>query len=646
MPPKLDLEIGSPAAPVKRVHLGQSRAATHLGDFFRGAALATLGLLATTGTASARPPQEVRTEQVGLSRLTDPELISHIALGVDAIESLIRAEADCRLVAERDLEPLGGLDGLTRHDLDPESPVQKLAEKQRARAERIALVDRLRPLVEELKSRQHFMASEFDDYIEIPPEPNVESADGEFRLISNLALFGQLKQIIGEEIVKYKLSFPEAQRLSAKTSYESRVRPSSGLTPYDLDEESPAQKLKREQIERPKKIELANKLKPLIAEATKRGLSWASKFGHYLKIPPEPNVDFADGESGLLSNKFLLDKVMEILGSEDRAYTMLAYRDGPWRHLSTLNITGEEASKLAPFLANAELRHLSWPSKIERFLPEKVAEQIIDLESKIRTQYGIRIRYGKSPSDTWQLASKPMDQQLIKYGLNNLLEFLIKYPPNVRNRFRNTTVYLAVDLKLKTKDKRAIAIGGSAGSSVIVVDLLNDDVKKTLDHEYFHILDKSDDPKKDNSTWALANPHGMRDYTFLTSAEAVEHGSEFEPPIPPPGFARIYGKEGGPDEDQATIADRLLNPVLAGSITKRAMEDAVLRKKVEMETGCLFDPATGRFQRALTKEEYTARLRFRNFQYYSTWSRLPTGELTMDSDFWNAIADGKPKKFE
>ncbi|MFA7685942.1 MAG: hypothetical protein WCX95_04040, partial [Candidatus Gracilibacteria bacterium] len=531
--------------------------------------------------------------------------------------------------------------------------------KQRDRAQKTALANRLRPFIEEAKTRRLSWANRFDTHLEIPEAPRVEFAEGKFKLFSNLALLGELEKILGQNVVRDTLSTRLRFRPLEVEDRWQRVR-DDGLTSYDLDEESPAQRLEKEQRDRAQKTALANKLKPFIEEAKTRRLSWANRFDTHLEIPEAPRVEFAEGKFSSLSNQDLLDKVIEIIGAGRTTRMLSASRLLRLYARPELEITEEEASKIMPFLTESNRRHLSWGTRIERFMPtseisrvhpkieepekEDVLEnpQITALEAKLKTTYGIKIKYGKAPSIKEYTATKPTNPELIKDELTNFLNLLKKYPPNIRKRFQNITVYLAIDLKRKGKATGGVA---SSSDSIIIIDL-SDGIEWALDHEFFHILDGTDGLENDNPTWAKTNPHGMADYVFKNGEEAIAAGHGTDDITPPEGFARTYGKKGGPDEDQATGGQSLLNPVAASSTMRTAKTDRVLRNKIEIITGCLFDPAEGRFTRQLTRAEYQARSKFQDFQYFAKWSRTKAGTLTMDPSFWNAIASGSPKQFE
>ncbi|MFA5948542.1 MAG: hypothetical protein WC806_06300 [Candidatus Gracilibacteria bacterium] len=475
--------------------------------------------------------------------------------------------------------------------------------------------------------------------------------------LSEQDLVNKLKEILGAKAINERINKQELLSLLPPTEH---IRPifydrNDGLTRIDLDEESPAQKLAELQKIRTDRIELVKILKPFIDEAKRRNLSWAKKFDDYLQIPPEPKVDFADGNLSKFSNKDLFDKTAEILGP-DRTIRMFSYNNLSFRNESELLLTNEEIAKLTPLIAEAERRNLSWYQKIKRFFkkqeePKKQEKQIqnpeaqkriIALETELKNKYKFKIEYGTLPKDTDPkefTASKPTDQKLIESELKNLLKILAKYPANIIKILNNTTIYLVTDLK-----EKGVIIGGfSYGSRGAVFNLVSG-VEYSFDHELFHIFDITDGFETDNKNWAHANPQGMAEYTFKNGNEAIVTGKVKSDDIPLEGFATTYSKLGGPDEDQGEAAQYLLNSLTANLMMNRAKKDEVLYKKLEMITGCSFDQAKGEFSRELTKKEYKEKFGFDNFEYYAKWSMEKNGKFTMNTKFWNALAGKIPKE--
>lgn len=156
-------------------------------------------------------------------------------------------------------------------------------------------------------------------------------------------------------------------------------------------------------------------------------------------------------------------------------------------------------------------------------------------------------------------------------------------------------------------------------------------------HEYFHILDGSDGLAADNPKWTALNPNGSADYPFQTGDEAAMHDYKCNRTTDYQGFASCYGKNGGPDEDQAEIATALFNTEELQEIMIRAIKDPVLLKKIQVISGCMIDTATGTFSRLLTLEEYKNLSGFDSFEYYPKWTNTDGKESAFNATYWNSI---------
>ncbi|KKQ70843.1 MAG: hypothetical protein UT33_C0015G0011 [Candidatus Peregrinibacteria bacterium GW2011_GWC2_39_14] len=556
---------------------------------------------------------------------------------------------------------------LGRYELDEVSPAQKLANAQKIRSDAIDLANKLRPLTDEAKTRQLSWAKMFNDYLQTPEEPKVNFAEGKFAEYSNAAMLDGVKKILGEKTVSdiFKEWTAEHSRAlrGSVDAYSlvgsGRYRAEGGLNRNDNDDESPAQKLAKKQKEIADATTLANKLKPFIDEARIRDLSWANMFNDRLMIPDAPKIDFADGSFKDKSNKALFDSLGKTLGAS-RVALMISSNFGFDR--DSISITKGEEVRIAPLMDEARKRGLSWTDSIEGFYrrdamrendqkllqeqDSEFAEQVKALELKLKTKYGINIHYGNSPYTPDNIADAPTCQKLIKIELNNMLMLLNKYPENVRSLFRNTEVYIVIDLRKEGKGSGGIggSVVGKTKVKYAIIDSSGGGMWWALDHELFHTQDSFDE--SENSIWAGLNPNGMKDYVFKNGEEAIMAGEDKDDSVPPQGFARKYGKTGGPNEDKATIAQNLLDAFRAGTMYKRAKTDTVLRNKMEAMTGCLFDPEKGEFVRQLTLNEYKTRFGFSEFKFFAKWSRTKKGILTMDPAYWNLLATGNMNDFE
>ncbi len=140
-------------------------------------------------------------------------------------------------------------------------------------------------------------------------------------------------------------------------------------------------------------------------------------------------------------------------------------------------------------------------------------------------------------------------------------------------------IWIAENLKLGDPTY-GYAIGGFAvrksGALVISVGQRSIDATIELDHEFFHYMDGKDHPDgEDNDTWIKANKHGWEDYDYEGGSTAIASGENLDKAVP--GFGRAYGKKGGAEEDQASIAEGILDKKTLREFIMRSKKDVVLK---------------------------------------------------------------------
>lgn len=141
-----------------------------------------------------------------------------------------------------------------------------------------------------------------------------------------------------------------------------------------------------------------------------------------------------------------------------------------------------------------------------------------------------------------------------------------------------------------------------------------------MDHELFHWFKDSDEDMalESSAIWLVAS--GM-----LTQ-EQINGTST--------GYVCGYGKT-NIQEDQATIAQMLFTSSLA-ALKARLAFDPILRKKVELITGCEYDVEKGVFTKLLTKSDRKKKFGIGEPLFYARWSN-DNGKVLMDADYWNNI---------
>lgn len=263
---------------------------------------------------------------------------------------------------------------------------------------------------------------------------------------------------------------------------------------------------------------------------------------------------------------------------------------------------------------------------------EKSAE-LTKLKKSIETTYGIKIVI----NDDEMMALRERGYLGRKFGIESIEEalkklktFLKKYPKSVLKKAGVKEVWIVRNLRQEVGQRKKL--GGLATEEFLFLDI--EDLEFSDDHELFHFLDRSDGFYKDNDAWARLNPNGEADYVYADGAQVP--GSAYDAASGECGslkkhFVTRYAYCAGADEDQADTAESIFS-----GDTDRLSHDPVLRNKVEMITGCVFDSTTNGFSRLLTKKEYRNRFGTKGYEYYPKWSNGKMGPK-----YWNAVIRGK-----
>ncbi len=230
------------------------------------------------------------------------------------------------------------------------------------------------------------------------------------------------------------------------------------------------------------------------------------------------------------------------------------------------------------------LKHDFSSVKLRKSLREYGKELLgIDkIEARIKQKYNIKIE-----TDSWEEAghSDVFNQLLslrsVESQLNQLEAGLAKYPMTFIQASGLKLIYLLGGWGEKTgkgKELKRISTGGYAfGDGKIGFS----NVRLAFDHELLHCADYTDGGRlgDDNLLWGWT-AHG-EEYGKLygkSGRKAIESGKAFGPR--PEGFAEAYGRWGGIDEDQATVAEIMLRD--GRDIEVWAKNEPELAEKIEM----------------------------------------------------------------
>ncbi|MDE2399859.1 MAG: hypothetical protein KGL67_02525 [Patescibacteria group bacterium] len=212
------------------------------------------------------------------------------------------------------------------------------------------------------------------------------------------------------------------------------------------------------------------------------------------------------------------------------------------------------------------------------------------------------------------------------------------------------------------------------------------DNRGDVTHELTHALDDNFKNELDDlEGWSRLN-EGAKPYVYSSGDEAIKNNFKAAGEIP--GYADAYGCYGGISEDKATVSESLISPTLLKNSLKRAVNDPILKRKIEFMSGCRLDKPYIKereelkeklekakllseksknkdyleyiknyikeketliqkqfiFGTPLTEQDYLD-AGFPGICYWPRWSKDENGKFWMDADYFNAILEGKKISF-
>lgn len=196
-------------------------------------------------------------------------------------------------------------------------------------------------------------------------------------------------------------------------------------------------------------------------------------------------------------------------------------------------------------------------------LPEQ-AQALEALRKKIEDEHGIVIRmFDPSPlSDVLAVNAVPYAPESLDSHLRALEAWLQVYPTGYLRTVGLSSIYL-----FRGWEKSGVETNGFLIDRHTIAIQASEDA---FHHQLFHIADINDGGiESDNYDWQRMkfgeSIPGAHDIPQITINEALS-APESQRPL---GYASVYGKRGGVNEDQATVATELLTrPALLASWTK------------------------------------------------------------------------------
>ncbi|HLD07787.1 MAG TPA: hypothetical protein VJB60_01860 [Candidatus Peribacterales bacterium] len=176
-------------------------------------------------------------------------------------------------------------------------------------------------------------------------------------------------------------------------------------------------------------------------------------------------------------------------------------------------------------------------------------------EKEIEDRFALTIETEIKPErDTVRCV--PFSIRSLPVHLDQLNARLSRYPMEFLRKCDAKTIFIADQMEVKGKNDVWNKVGGVQMSGIGIG--LND-VSYALDHELLHAADSGDNGVLDDNAAWLTGAYGKdakeeNIYGNTGTDVASGRGGNGRPR----GFAEAYGKEGGIDEDQATVADILI----------------------------------------------------------------------------------------
>ena len=222
---------------------------------------------------------------------------------------------------------------------------------------------------------------------------------------------------------------------------------------------------------------------------------------------------------------------------------------------------------------------------------------VMSQEREIEAKYGIRIE-----TEEWDLNKHPNITNN-PFSIKELIEVMTQinralamYPASFIKNSGLTEICLFADWQQNNlsfkNSKNFIHAGGFSFYNTGTIGIGSDAVN-TLHHELLHKADESDAEFfiDDNHIWGMSS-HG-ENYSRIygdSGQEAILSGDAYNPR--PKGFQGAYGKYGGVDEDQATMAEAVMGN--QKDILQLASTEPALRKKINMTHEFYYVRSNGR----------------------------------------------------
>lgn len=318
---------------------------------------------------------------------------------------------------------------------------------------------------------------------------------------------------------------------------------------------------------------------------------------------------------------------------------------------SSRNILPIEEERVVKTILSGAIYPPNMRHQLVEWRKQKTHQRVMTIEK----EFGVKIYFDERHPELKKRDSIDLlSPEEVENALPSLRTALLKYPKHMFQKPNGSPqdIYLVKRDFLPSGKTRAGTIDWNSASIIMVIynrlDLammgIYDHTGETFDHEFFHAKNRLDSGPHEDASWTALHQR-KNVYVYRDGAEAINHGMDHIPWSHDEGFLSVYGKAGGPDEDQAVYAQKLLEPEEMQKIAELSKIHEIIRRKVEMQTGAHFRVRDGHFDRTMTEDEYRQKFGTSGYEYFARWSRDKDGKIWMDYRYWNRLIDGNPMTF-
>lgn len=253
-------------------------------------------------------------------------------------------------------------------------------------------------------------------------------------------------------------------------------------------------------------------------------------------------------------------------------------------------------------------------------------KELFDLDETILSMeqtYGVTINTDDRSFLDRRRRAEPLSLAELEYALHTLDYELRKYPPGMVARVLDDVhLFNRFIYRFKGEETSARAFYHNRSIAVPVIT-------SSIIHEIAHAIDDANGIMPLDNHWWGERAHGTNFH------------AEYEYDASGPGFARTYGRR-NPDEDLATIAEKLLSLRDYSGFTQRANDEPSLAQKIRMTQAMYYVVSDGRIDEGFWKNRMQAEI-WPDKEYWASRETAQDYQMPADIktevDFYQAFYD-------